>query len=172
MPFGALGRSPGTSPQRPAANWARERSWSWSIAGIPASWAWALLLLDELFGKRPALAHGLGLGLDVRYRELRLDIHLLELPGILVVIGAEGLGVLNPPDGNTALLVVAPHYRRQRRDSHGRLNRSAGGILRDLVLLEVRSERLPLRQREYVSWGRDLVRHAGQARREVRRRQR
>lgn len=127
------------------------------MACIPASWAWALLLPDELFDKRQPLAHVLGLGLDFRYRELRLDIHLLELPGILVVIGAEGLAVLNPPDGNTALLVVAPRCRRQRRDAHGRLNRSAAAILRALVLLEVRSEPLPLRQREYVSWGRDSV---------------
>ena len=113
-------------------SWARERSWSWSIACIPASWARALLLLDELLDKRQPLAHVLGLGLEFRYRELRLDIYLLEPQGILVVIGAEGLGVLNPPDSNTALLVVAPRCRRQRRDSHGRLNRSATAILRDL----------------------------------------
>lgn len=69
------------------------------MACIPASWAWALLLPDELFDKRQPLAYVPGLGLDFRYRELRLDIHLLELAGILVVIGAEGLAVLNPPDG-------------------------------------------------------------------------
>jgi hypothetical protein len=38
-----------------------------------------MLLLDKLLNERQTLAHVLGLGLDFRYRELRLDIHLLEL---------------------------------------------------------------------------------------------
>jgi hypothetical protein len=40
-----------------------------------------MLLLDELLNERQTLAPFWALGLDFRYRELRLDIHLLELQG-------------------------------------------------------------------------------------------
>jgi hypothetical protein len=44
-----------------------------------------VLLLDELLDECEPLADVLGLGLDFGYRELGLDVHLLELQGVLVV---------------------------------------------------------------------------------------
>ena len=56
------------------------------------------------------------------------------------VIGTEGLGVLDPLKSDAALLAVTLRRRRQRSDTHCRLNRSPAGVLGDLVLLEVGSE--------------------------------